>query len=441
MKLNVYLVAMFLGLAHTSQSQMRFTLREAQDYAADNSFSAQRAELDVRAAKAKVLETTAIGLPQISAEGSYNHNVQIPTSVVPGEFFGAPPGTFIPVRFGVRHSMTGGLTGTQLLFNGSYIVGLQASMAYKRLSEQNRTKTKIEVRQEVANAYYLVLAASENVSMLEKALSVVKELSVATRALYENGLSDEQSADQIDLSKATLENNLEYAKLQGEQALDLLRFTMGLPQGTAIELSDNLNQLITNASATAMINGNSEATIDYQIAKNVVQLQRLNLKNTQAAYLPTVALFATHQQNGFANELDRFQWNRFFPASIIGFKISMPILTSGMQHQKVQQARLEFKKAQLQETQAREGIALQQQNARNSYNFQLRNYQNQKANLALAERVKNKTMIQFKEGIASSFDYSQAENQYIQAQGAYIQAIINLLNAQTEYLKAFNQLN
>jgi len=112
-----------------------------------------------------------------------------------------------------------------------------------------------------------------------------------------------------------------------------------------------------------------------------------------------------------------------------------------MKHQQVVQAKLDLNKAKIQETQARESIVLDQQNARNNYKFQLKNFDNQKENLELAEKIKHKTLIKFQEGVASSFDVAQSERQYLEAQGSYIQALVNMLNAQVAFQKAFNKLN
>ncbi len=442
MKQSILLVFILTGMLGKVQSQQRYTLKEAQEYAVQNSFNSQKAQLDIDQARAKILETIAIGLPQINAEGTYNNNIQIPTSVIPGEFFGAPAGTFIPVQFGVRNNLTGSITGTQLLFNGSYIVGLQASRAYAELISNQKIKTEIQVRQDVATAYFLAIAAAENVATLEKSTGTLKQLSTDTRALYENGLAEEQSADQLLINLTNLENNLENAKMQLSQALNLLKFQMGLPQSTGLELSESLDNLTAHHASELLVNNNDiSASIDYKLSANNVKLQRLNTLNKKAAYLPTLSMFATHQQNAFFQRSEEFNSKSFYPATIVGFKLSVPLFSSGMKHQQVVQAKLDLDKAKISEVQAREGIALEQQNARNNYSFQLKNFDNQKNNLQLAEKVKQKTLIKFKEGIASSFELSQSESQYLQAQGGYIQAVINLLNAKVQFQKAFNQLN
>jgi len=444
MKRKSLILALIAGLSLPALAQQSYSLKEAQDYAVKHSFSAQKAELDVRTAQSKIKETTAAGLPQINAEGSYNDNIQVPSSAIdPGTFAGMPTGRLQRVQFGVRHAMTGAITASQLLFSGSYIVGLQASKAYSDLANTQKEKTEVQIRQDVASAYFLVIASKENVATLSKAYNTLEQTTKDTKALYENGLTEESSADQLTLNLNNLKNTLENATQQAEQALNLLKFQMGLPQESAISVSESMESL-TEVNSSDLMDSKVDAsvTLDFKLAQQNMRMQYLNLKSKRASYLPTLAMFATHQQNGFAQKFKDFDYKGgFYPATIVGFKLTVPIFSSGMKHEQVVQAKLDFDRAKIMEVQAKEGIALEQQNARINYTFQLKNFDNQKENLALAEKVKNKTAIKFKEGVASSFELSQIESQYLTAQGNYIQAVINLLNAKTQFQKAFNKLN
>ncbi len=442
MQRTILTIALFACFAFGANAQLSFSLKEAQEYAVKNSFNAQNAQLDVETAKSKIKETIAVGLPQITAEGGYNDNVQIPTSVVPGQFFGGPPGSFYPVKFGVRHQATGSVTATQLLFNGSYIVGLQASKAYAELVNTQKTKTEIQVRQDVANFYFLTIASNENVQTLQQAAATLEKTYEQTKALYDNGLAEEQSADQLRISLNSLKNSLEFAQMQAIQMSNVLKFSMGLPQTTDLLLTDNAETL-TMMSAADLIETSNDPTvsIDYKMSQNVLRMQELNLKNRRAAYLPTLAMFATHQENAFANDFKDFKYKGFFPASIIGLKLTVPLFSSGMKHQQVVQAKLDLNRAKISETLIKEAVSLEQQNSRNTYKFRLKNFDIQKENFQLADKVKQKTTIKFQEGLASSFELAQTERQYLDAQAGYIQSLIDMLNAQIAFQKAFNKLN
>lgn len=445
MKRTILVLAVLAGGFSSIMAQTSYSLKEAQDYAVQHSFNAQQAQLDVDAAKSKIKEVTAIGLPQINAEAGYQNFLNIPTTLIPARFSdpNAPLDQYFPVKFGQPHNLSASVTATQLLFNGSYIVGLQASRAYSDLIENQRAKTSIQVRQDVANAYFLVIAANENVKTLGKGTATLEQVFKETRALYENGLAEEQDSDQLKINLNNLQNSLENAKQQAVQVLNLLKFQMGLPQTTDLILTDSMESL-TDISAGELMDPGMDvaANIDYKLALNNLTLQQLNVKNKRSAYLPTLAAFATQQATGFGQKFDFFDSKKqFYPTSIVGLSLTVPIFSSGQKHQQVVQARLELDKAKIIETQAKEGIQLEQQNARDNFKFQLKNLDNQKENLALSEKVKSKTLIKFKEGVASSFQLAQSESQFLLAQAGYIQAVINTLNAQIQFQKAFNKLN
>jgi len=313
MKRTILTLAVLAGLVSAANAQLSFSLKEAQDYAVKNSFNSQKAQLDVEAAKSKIKETLAIGLPQINAEGSYNDNIQIPTSVVPGQFFGGPPGSFVPVKFGVRHQASGSITATQLIFNGSYIVGLQASRVFAEFANIQKIKTDIQVRQDVAAAYFLVMVANENARTLRQSAVTLEKTYEQTKAMYENGLAEEQSADQLRITLNNSRNVAENSQFIVEQVTGMLKIQMGLPQTTEVILTDNTETLTQLSAGDLMITqDNPTSTIDYHLAQTGLRLQELNLKNKQAAYLPTLALFATHQENSFANQFSQFKYKGFF---------------------------------------------------------------------------------------------------------------------------------
>ena len=103
-----------------------FSLEDAINFAMENNYEIINAEKDVEAAKQRVLETTAIGLPQINAFVDYNNNIALPTSLIPGDFFGQP-GEEVEIQFGTKYNATLHASATQLIFSGEYLVGLKAA--------------------------------------------------------------------------------------------------------------------------------------------------------------------------------------------------------------------------------------------------------------------------------------------------------------------------
>lgn len=430
-----------LGVSAVGWAQQSFSLQQARQYALEHNYQAKNASYDVEAAKRKIKETIAIGLPQINGKASYNNYIKQPVQLVPAEFFGGAPGEFSEIVFGTKQNASGELTVTQLLFDGSYIVGLQATKAYLELAKNQQRLSELEVQEAVTNAYHMVLVAEKNVAILESSLEKIKRLWRETQAMFENGFVEESDVDQMAINFKNLENSYNNAKVQAEVARKMLNFQLGLSLEANITLTDNIEDLAKMQSDQGFFQATFDVSqnANYQLANTNLMLQGLQLKNQKAKYLPQLSLFATHQENSFGNEFNFLsndaQW---FPTTLIGVNLNVPIFSSGMRRQQVKQANIEVLKAEQTLMQATQGAELEMLNARAEYNNALAVYENESQSLRLAEKIKDKTTIKYQEGISSSFELTQAENQYLTTQGQYIQATFSLLSSKNKLDKALN---
>ena len=172
-RIKLPLFCLFLGsilpiflVAQTTENS--FSLKQAQDYALKNNYQIKNAQLDVTIAKKKVWETTAYGLPQVMAEAKFQNFIDLPTNLIPANAFNplAPEGEFAELQFGTDYNTSATISASQLIFDGSYIVGLQAARTYQELSINNKKKTDEEIKYAVAQAYHTVLVAKENEKVL-----------------------------------------------------------------------------------------------------------------------------------------------------------------------------------------------------------------------------------------------------------------------------------
>ena len=240
--LIIFGFSLLLNSLTAQQGQvMEFSLREAQAYAADHNYDIQNAITEIEISRKKMKEATSIGLPQIEGNIDYKDFLDIPTQMIPGEFFGEPPGTFIPVKFGTEYNMTLEASASQLIFSGEYIVALQASKSFIRSSIQERDKMLIELKQKVAESYYLVLIAERNKSIVDSILVTLKNIRDANIALFESGFIEETDVDQVDLLISNLEatqlditNNLQVSK-------NLLKFSSFSIESKLEESLENFN--------------------------------------------------------------------------------------------------------------------------------------------------------------------------------------------------------
>lgn len=425
----------------SSWAQQSFSLKQARAYALEHNYQSKNAAFDIEIAKQKIKETTAIGLPQLNGKVGYNNYIKQPVQLVPAEFFGGNPGEFSPLVFGTQQNVTSDITATQLLFDGSYIVGLKAAKAYLSLSKNQQRLTDLEVQEAVTDAYHMVLVAEDNVGILETSVVKIKRLWKETQAMYDNGFVAESDVDQMAINYKNIENSYNNAMNQADVARKMLNFQLGLGLETAIVLTDEIADLAKIESDQGFFQSTFDVSqnANYIMAQTNVELKTLSMKNEKAKFLPSLSMFASHQQNAFANEFNFLSSDaQWFPTTLVGVNLNVPIFSSGMRMRKVKQATIEVKKAEQMMRQATQGAELAMLNAKTTYNNALAIYQNQTQSLRLAEKIKDKTTIKYQEGISTSFELTQAENQYLTTQGQYIQATFNLLTAKNQLDKALN---
>ena len=433
------IIAAALLATTAGMAQQSFTLQEAMDYSATHSYNVQLSEFEVQSALAKVNETIGTGLPQVTANASYQNFLKQPVQVVPAEFFGGQPGEFQSVVFGTEQNLSADITATQLIFDGSYLVGLKAATEVSRLFELQKKKSVIDVKKDVSDAYFMVLVAKKSSENLKEGLTVLEKLKTDRRAMYKEGFASETDADQLDIDYNRLKNNADYADVQYKLALLLLKFRLGIPQDDTLILSDQLSTYTENL-AVLQSSIDLKTTVTFELAEQNVTLQGLNRKALQAQYLPSLNGFFTHQQQSFSNEFNFFGSDAtYYPSTFFGINLKVPIFSSLSKHHKIKQAKIEEFKAKLNATMAQESISLEYSNAEANLTYNFSTFKNQELNLELAKKIRRKTLIKFEEGLATSFEVSQSEQQFLEAQNAYTQATLSYLQSVSTLKQVTNQ--
>ncbi|PCJ82846.1 MAG: hypothetical protein COA57_12855 [Flavobacteriales bacterium] len=462
-----YLVSIFLvnGIAQDSTSAFSFSLKEALDYAVKNSYQSQTAALDIEVSEQTVKSVTAIGYPQINATGSFQNYIDLPIFVVPSDAFGFPDwfnewinsvsqstqtypnipagngSEFQELQFGSKYNSSGSITVNQLIFDGSYFIGLKAAKIFVEVTQHSLTKTETEVKMLVTQSYYTALVSEENINILSENNKTLEKTLAETKAMYEAGFVEEMDVEQLKLMLANVENSFKTAQQQSEISRSLLKFQMGLDIAQKIELKDDISSLL-GATEVALVTQDFkiENHIDFKLVATNETLMELNTKAEKMKYIPRLSGFFNHQQNSYRNEFDFFSGGKWYPTTLWGINLSVPLFGGFGRQANLQKAKLELEKAQIQKEMVEQNLKLQEQVSRAEYNTAMDVYKNQKENLALADKIRNKTAIKFREGVASSMELTQAENQYLTTQGNYIQSVFQLLNAKTKLDKALNNI-
>jgi outer membrane protein TolC len=419
-----------LSLPLWSQQTIQLSLEQARVYAQQHNYDLRNASLDIESAEYKVKETVATGLPQASASIGYNDNIGLPVQLVPGDFFGQP-GQDIEVQFGTRFSGSLGATVNQLLFSGSYLVGLQASKAYLEQSKKSYVKTKTEVNKSVSEAYFLVLASQEGISVIDSTLKITSKLAEQTRIIVENGFAEETEFDQLHLLLADLEVSRTNILSQIESTTAMLKYQLGMNDKDQIQLTETLVSLTEKLAAEQLLGKQFKinSNIDFQILKNQQDLALLQVKLEQSAFLPTVSAFLNYQTQAQRNEWDFFNSKgKWYASSVWGISMQIPILSSGERMHKVKQAKFQFEKTKVAEEMVSTSLNLKHKTTKDELTNALSTFQNTRSNKDLAEKIFRRTGIKYTEGLAGSLDLLNTHNQYITAESQFINAALNLLN-------------
>lgn len=441
----IALLAFTIGLNAQQKSTKQsysYSLNKAIEYALTHNYNAINAARDIDAAKKKKWETTTIGLPQINAAVGYQNNIELQKSLIPAEFFGGQPGEFAEVAFGTKQNMSASTTVSQLIFNGSYLVGLQSAKVYLQISENAKIKTNQEIREMVINAYGNVLLAEESIAILEKNKANLEKTLNETNQIFKNGLIEEENVEQLQITLATIKSAQENVKRQKTIATNMLKLVLGIAMENDLTLTDKLNTLAQNnidlglAQATFLV----ENAIDYKIQDNLVESKKLLVLLEKSNALPTLAAAYNLGYNAFGNQFKFFNSNqRWLNYSNVGLNLNIPIFSSLGRTAKTQQAKIALEQAKTQMLQVEQTLKLQFEKAKSDYEYSLEQLNTTKSSLTLAERIENKQQTKLKEGLSSSFDLSEAQRQLYTAQQNYLQAMLDVINKKATLEKIVTQ--
>jgi outer membrane protein TolC len=432
----------FLPRAMAQQSSedtvLYFSMDSARAYAREHNYDVINALKDIEIARKQVIETRAIGLPQVNASVAYNDFIDIPTQLIPGEFFDQPAGSFIPVQFGTKYSVSAGATASMLLFSGEYIVGLQASRTFVDMSQKQYDKAVIELDQNVAQSYYMVLIAERNQTIIDSTLLSLLEIRMSNEALYENGFIEDTDLDQVDLLisdlRATLlniQNNLEVSR-------NMLKFQMGLKLNNQIILTDDLDMLLDRVDQQVLLQQpfDYRRYIDFRLLQNQQELAYLNMKRYKSQYLPQLTTFFNFQENAYRQEWNFFSADHdWFKTTIWGLQLDIPIFQSGRRSARVSQSKINIDQLQVDQQKLEAGLSIQFATVRNNFLNAWKVYQNKKESRELALKIYRNTQTKQREGVSSSIELQQNYNQYLNNERDYVMAVMELLNNQLELQK------
>jgi len=456
---GIFLLGTFLVHA---QEPLKLSLQDALKMALQNNTNILNSELDLKIAQKKIWEITATGLPHIDAKGAYQHIFKVPTLSFPGTdlsfgqipydpvtgigttgkgvdvngqtlYIESVPGTAIPL--GVSNNTNFDFTASQLIFSGSYLVGLQASKVYFGLSKQNAEKAKLDVTEIVIDTYNMIQLAEEsrkiltlNLENINKTMNEVSEMNV-------QGFVEKTDVDQLELTANTIKNTLNQIDSNLDMGYRLLKIQIGMDETAKVELSDPLEtgESLTTTSLKLISEPFSiENNVDYQLIQTSEKAAQLELKLAKSGYLPTIAGFYNHTEKINPPAFD------FTPKDVVGINLTLPIFSSGERMAGVSQKRFSLEKAQNTRKFVSDNILMEASQYQNDVKLKLEKYQNQKRSKELSDVIYQRTLEKYKQGMSSSLDLMTIQNQYLSNLTNYYQSIFDLQSSKSKLEKLYN---
>jgi len=431
----ILLAAIFLAgtMFSIAQEPQKLSLQEAVNMAMQYNTSMMNSKLDVAIAHKKIWETTAMGLPHVDITSAYTFLPKVPS--IQANVFdpNAPEGQMM--ELGVKNQITGDLTASQLIFNGAYIVGLQATKVYYDLTLQNNEKTKLDVIESVINTYHMIQITEEGRKVLVQNLENIEKTLYEIREMNKQGFVEKTDVDQLEVTANSVRSAITQIDSNLEMAYRLLKIQLGMQEKGILQLSDELvsNDSLT-VSSLALINENFtlENNVDYKLILSAQKIAKLNYKLAKSDYYPVLSGYYRHSEKLKAPFFD------FAPKDVMGINLSLPIFSSGERMAKVAQKKYEIEKSENTRIFVSNSLVMQANQNQSDLKIKLEKLQIQKKSKDLSDHIYQTTLEKYKEGLSTSTDLLTAQNQYLSNLTTYYQNIGDVLTAKSKLEKLYN---
>ena len=430
MKRKLFITYFIVAAFYTKAQDIpeSFTLQEAIDWGMEYNRTLQSASMEYQKAHKEKWKTISIGFPQINANLQYQNNLEQPVSLIPAQFFGGNEGEFAEVVFGTKQTATGMVELNQLLFDGTYVVGVQGIRHYIETAANVLEKNQLEIKKAIITAYVNVQVAHENLKILNKNIVALENNLRETQALLSNGFVEEESVEQLRLTLSSLKVQINYTHKTVALVENVLNLLLGIDISKKIKLTETLEILVTKEILEDKNTDDYSNNIDIRLAENNVTSESLLYRLERAKALPSFSAFLNGMYMGNSDTFTFTQSNqKWFGSSAFGLRVRVPIFSSLGRTASSQKAKLSLLQAETQLIETKAKVYVEWQNAKNNYSLAIDNFQTAKENVALAERIERKNTTKFFEGLTGSFELRQAQVQLYQAQQNLVQSMRQLI--------------
>ena len=428
--LYIFFLAGLIGFAQDTPAS--FSLNEAVEWGMNYNRTLKRATIEVQKAHKEKWKTLSIGFPQINANLIYQNNIEQPVSLIPAQFFGGQAGEFAEVIFGTKQTAIGTIELNQLIFDGTYVVGVQGIRHFIETAENVLEKTQIEVKKAIVTSYVNALVARESLAVLKKNAHALEKNIEEAHQLYKNGFTEEETVEQLRLTLSSLNSQIRYLSKSTDLANNVFKLLLGIELTENFDFSNSLEELATLHLLEEDPTASYENNIDIRLAENELTSEGFLYRLERAKGLPSFSAFLNGSYMGNNDEFDFTNSSqKWFGSSAFGFKLRVPIFSSFGRMASAQKAKLSVLQAETKLIEVKAQIYVDWQNALNNYALAKEEHATALENLSLAERIEKKNTTKFFEGLSGSFDLRQAQLQLYQAQQNAIQGMRNVILEKT----------
>ena len=441
---KIILLLAFTSYSFSQGEVTSLSLSDAVEYGIENNRNLVNAEREIKMAYKERWKTIAIGLPNVTLDLNYLNYLELPTSLIPAEFFGGQKGEFSEIQFGTEQTAIGSVRMEQLLFDGSWLVGLEYSKIYLAASENFYEKTFLEVRESIVKLYSLVVTLNEGILLLENNLENFRKDLFEVTELYKNGFEEIENVEQIKITLAQAELSLLQAKKTRENQTNLLKLVLGIDLEDNLILTTSINDFIADniIFSNSFEDFNTDKNIDVKISQNIFDTKRIEYKLEKSKQLPKISGFLSGTYTGYNNEFDFTNKSQnWFGSSVLGVNLEIPVFNAFKLNVSSQKAKIAMNQAMTNLEEQEEKTQAKVQEKLNDYQLAIRTLNVSEQNMRLSVSIEEKNSIKFFEGIVSSFEFRQAQLQLLDSQQKYLNSVLELISIKTELETLYNNTN
>jgi len=438
---KIILAIFITNFCYSQNEIVSLSLEEAIEFGMENNRSLKNAEREIQMAFKERWKTIAIGLPNIKLDLNYLNNIELPTSLIPAEFFGGNKGEFAEIQFGTEQSAIGSVRMEQVLFDGSWLVGLEYSKIYLATSENFYEKTLLQVRESIVKLYSLIVTLNEGIILLENNLENFRKDLYEITELYKNGFEEIENVEQIKITLAQAELSLLQTKKTQENQLNLLKLVLGIDLEDEIILTTSINNFIGEniVFSNSLKEFSASENIDVKIFQNAFDTKRIEYKLEKSKQLPKLSGFLSGTYTGYNNEFDFLNKSQnWFGSSVVGINLEVPLFNANSLNISSQKAKIAMEKAKTSLEEQSDKIEAEVKDKLNQYELAVNSLNINQENMMLSMSIEEKNSIKFFEGIVSSFELRQAQLQLLDSQQKYLNSVLDIISVKAELETLYN---